>query len=272
LIEQMLESVHRVEYVARIRRRDISPSRKDPNTAFFDPLKAAILYQNAGDIDEAFWMVFLFVHFGKNIKTGWRLARDVYGALGGQPWVWTRVSADPAAFREWLASHLATLRGGDGVARHFGNHRKYVTLKDSGTGTAVETYVGWVGASRQHQTRIQQTLQECNGDPRRTFDALYCSMRTVRTFGRTARFDYLTMLGKLGLARIEPASTYMEGATGPLEGARLLFGDTQGRIARAQCDVLLRQLGESTGLGMQVIEDSLCNWQKNPTEFVPFRG
>jgi hypothetical protein len=97
-------------------------------------------------------------------------------------------------------------------------------------------------------------------------------MRTVRTFGRTARFDYLTMLGKLGLARIEPASTYMEGATGPLEGARLLFGDTQGRIARAQCDVLLRQLGESTGLGMQVIEDSLCNWQKNPTEFVPFRG
>lgn len=268
----MLESIHRIEYVARVRQRDISPSRKNPHSEMFDPLKAAILYQNAGDIDEAFWMVFLFVHFGKHAKTGWRLARDIYGALGGQIWTWSRVSANPTAFRQWLASNLGTLLGGDGIARHFGNHRKYLSLKDSGTGAAVGTYVAWVGPSGHHYTRVQQTLEECNRNRFETFDKLYRSMAAVRSFGRTARFDYLTMVGKLGLAPIEPGSTYMQGATGPFAGARLLFGDTLGQMTRTQCDAQLRQLGERTGLGMQVLEDSLCNWQKNPNKFVRFRG
>ena len=35
----------------------------------------------------------------------------------------------------------------------------------------------------------------------------------------------LTMVGKLQLANIEPGSTYMNGATGPLDGGRLLFGN-----------------------------------------------
>lgn len=26
------------------------------------------------------------------------------------------------------------------------------------------------------------------------------------------------------------------------------------------------------GVGMQVMEDSLCNWQKSPTRFIHFRG
>src|SRR5205823_89573 len=125
---QALESLHRVEYVSRIRQRTLSPARQDPTSDAFDPLKAAILFQNAGRLDDAFWMVFLFVHFGKHRRTGWRLARDVYGALGGQPWAWAIVSTNPQAFRQWLASNLLTLQGRDGVARHFGNHRKYVSL------------------------------------------------------------------------------------------------------------------------------------------------
>jgi hypothetical protein len=275
LIEQILESLHRVEYVSRIRQRPLSPSRQNPHSDAFDPVKAAILHQNAGQLDDAFWMVFLFVHFGKNLRTGWLLARDVYGALGGQPWTWARVSRNAGAFRQWLSANQATLKGGDGVARRFGNHRKYVSLsatKPAGTGAAVETYVAWVGPTGTHQTRIQQALQRWGGDPQKTFDDLYRSMRTVKSFGRTARFDYLTMVGKLGLAPIQPGSTYMQGATGPLDGARLLFGDNNNRLTRAQVDARLVQLSRHTGLGMQVLEDSICNWQKSPSRFVRFRG
>jgi hypothetical protein len=65
-------------------------------------------------------------------------------------------------------------------------------------------------------------------------------MRAVASFGRTARFDYLTMVGKLGLAGIEPGSTYMQGATGPFTGACLLFtGRRIAGLSRRVLDQLL---------------------------------
>jgi hypothetical protein len=94
-------------------------------------------------------------------------------------------------------------------------------------------------------------------------------MDAVARFGRTARFDYLTMLGKLGLAAIQPGSTYMEGATGPARGARLLFGVD---ASQRTLDQWVVQLGSILSLGMQEMEDSLCNWQKSPAVFRRFRG
>ena len=235
-----------------------------------------MLHHRQGNIDEAFWLVFLSVHFGKNRRTGWRLARDVYGALGTAPiWDWSRVSGDPQAFRRWLAAHRATLEGADGVVRHFGNHRKYQSLdahSASGTGAAVESYVSWVAPSRTHQQLIQHDENAAGPDPRAVFDYLYKSMDAVASFGRTAKFDYLTMVGKLDLATIEPGSTYMTGATGPLTGARLLFG--RRKAVASDLDARLVQLDAHLKLrfGMQILEDGLCNWQKSPKKFVPFRG
>ena len=274
LIEQILESIRRVRYVSVIRTRPISPLRVAPDSDLFDPLKGAVHFERLGDIEEAFWMVFLFVHFGRNKNTGWRLARDIYGRLGGaQQWSWTLVSANPVDFRDWLNDHRATLSEGDGVARRFGNHRKYQSLdarSPTGTGAAVETYVNWVRAGDGHRELFSRAQRECDEEPRLAFDYLYQSMNAVASFGRTARFDYLTMVGKLQLANIEPGSTYMDGATGPLDGGRLLFGND--RMRRREVDSLLVQLDRYLDVGMQVLEDSLCNWQKNPNEFRPFRG
>ncbi len=274
LIEQMLESIRRVRYVSVIRTRHISPLRVAPDSDLFDPLKGAIHLERLGDIEEAFWMVFLFVHFGRNKNTAWRLARDVYGRLGEpHQWTWPIVSANPDGFRDWLNDHQEILSGADGVARRFGNHRKYQSLdarSPTGTGAAVQTYVNWVRAGGGHRALFSRAQRECDEEPRLCFDYLYQSMNAVASFGRTARFDYLTMVGKLQLANIEPGSTYMGGATGPLDGGRLLFGNDHMR--RRKVDGLLVQLDRYLDVGMQVLEDSLCNWQKNPNEFRPFRG
>jgi hypothetical protein len=242
-------------------------------------LKAAVFHHRQRRIDEAFWLIFLSVHFGKNLRSGWRLVRDVYGQLGGAiHWDWARTSANPADFRRWLANNQARLKGGDGVVRRFGNHRKYQSLDASssdGTGAAIESYVRWVNSSGTHELLVQETLASANGDPRRTFDALYHSMDAVVSFGRMAKFDYLTMVGKLGLATIEPGSTYMQGATGPLAGAQLLFGGNQSTaFHRRDIEEWLVQLEARLQLpfGMQVLEDALCNWQKNPAKFKRFRG
>jgi hypothetical protein len=278
-LEQLVESIRRIEYISVIRTRDVSRLRADPSSDLFDPLKAAVLRQRAGQIDEAFWLVFLSVYFGKSPRTGWRLARDVYGRLGGTThWDWARISSRPHAFRQWLSLHEATLSGADGVARQFGNHRKYESLDASsprGPAAAFETYVRWVGPPRTHPMLIAKASRQAGGDPRKTFALLYQSM-TVASFGRTAKFDYLTMIGKLGLGPIQPGSTYMQGATGPQRGARLLFGGTpSARLSSADLDTWLLDLNARLQLGphgMQVLEDALCNWQKQPRRFVPFRG
>lgn len=275
LIEQLVESLRRIKYISVIFGQPLSQSRADPTTHLFDPIKAAVLRMRAGLADEAFWLVFFSVHFGKHRIDGWRLARDIYGRLGsGQPWEWQRTSPDPAAFRVWLAASQAQLKD-SALPRRFGNHRKYQSLdawSAAGTGAAFATYIAWVRPPRTHDDLVQDARARANQDPKATFEYLYRSMETVASFGRTARFDYLTMLGKLGLAVIEPGSTFMEGATGPYAGAVLLFGRTNPPMSRSTLDNCVIRLGAQLSVGMQVMEDALCNWQKSPSAFKPFRG
>lgn len=271
-IEQLLESIHRVRFISVLSTRELSARRADPNDELFDPLKAAILHQRQGNIEEAFWLVFLFVHFGKHPRAGWHYAREVYGRLGeGNQWDWASTSADPTGFRAWLDAHQEDLKP-DGTPSCFGNHRKYESLdaySPNGTGTTVESYVSWVAPPRTQQQLMEQALGDAAGDSRQAFDYLYRSMNAVTRFGRLARFDYLTLVGKLGLAAIQPGSTYMQGAPGPVRGARLLFGvNDHAKVL----DAWLVELDANLNVGMQVLEDALCNWQKSPEEFVPFRG
>lgn len=276
LIEQFLESIHRVKYVGVMLQRDVSLYRADPNTDLFDPLLAAIVNIRAGRIEEAFWLVFLFIHFGKHPKGGYRYAREIYGRLGeGGRWDWPSTHADPAGFRDWLHGNQARLRR-TGVAGGFGGHRRYESLDGksaAGTGAVVESYIRWIAPPRSHQEIFAEALKSAGGDSREAFKILYKSMAAVHRFGRLARFDYLAMVGKLGLADIRPDSAYVAEATGPATGARMLLsGRGKTRLKPAEIDAFLVELDGTLNVGMQVIEDALCNWQKSPSKFKKFRG
>lgn len=275
-VGQLVESIRRVDYVARLRERDISVRRTDPRDTMFDALRAAIVHQRGGDVEEAFWLVFLFVHFGKHRNGGWRYAREVYGRLGAPgTWNWSAVSTDPGAFRDWLAENQSRLKR-KGVPGGFGNHRKYESLdpySSRGTGEAFESYVRWVAPPRTHAILIANTVRAARHDGGVAFDVLYRAMEAVSTFGRTAKFDYLAMLGKLSLAPITPAFPYLSGSTGPLKGARRLFtGDPNCRIGPKVLEAQLGKLQPVLEVGFQVLEDALCNWQKSPRVFRAFRG
>ncbi|MGN7727131.1 hypothetical protein ACTJIL_15100 [Luteimonas sp. 22616] len=273
LVEQMIESVRRIKFVTTVRARPLDARRTDPTSDIYDPVRAAIVFDKAGEVDEAAWQIFLSVHFGHSLTSKWRLPRDIYGRLGsGRLWGWREVSTGVLAFRMWLDANQATLKGGDGVVRRFGNHRKYTSLdawKDNGTGDAVASYVEWVVAAGGHAALFNKAIAAAHGDPKETFGHLYDAMSVVKSFGRIARFDYLTMVGKTQIAHIEPDSAHLAGATGPLTGAKLLFGPGK-RIA--DYDRLARAFGNAIGVNMQVVEDSICNWQKSPLKFIPFRG
>ena len=267
LSRQILDSIRRVRYVTTISGKAISQSITNPNYNSFSPLKAAVWHRNNGNIDEAFWLVFLATHFGKHKRTGWNLIRNVYGMLNdGNLWTWENLTDDPRGFEEWIDDNSETLSS----CGKFSNHRKYESI--SKTGKVVSSYIDWVGDELSHQQKIESFDDNPDGNNSTLFDTLYHSMNSVYRFGRTAKFDYLCMLGKLGLADIEPGLTYMSGATGPIVGARLLFRNEN--LSPKELEFLLSKLNEHLELqfGMQVLEDALCNWQKNPSRYEYFGG
>jgi hypothetical protein len=274
---QLFDSVRRVEYVFMLRERDISPARSDPISDDFDPVRAALFYLQSDDLDEASWLVFLLTHFGKNARSGWQLIREVYGCRGtGSRWDWEHIRSNPKKILPWLSKNLDKLGG------HFGNHRKYLSLKPqakAGTGAAFVTYVDWVKQYSSHAQMLRVFEKNVGSDRGALFDALYKSMRrSVKSFGRMGCFDYLCMLGKLGIFPIEPSGPYIPGSTGPRDGATLLVsGSLNKKLASKNLELEMKQLGnELAAVGvrfaMQVLEDAICNWQKSPTRYIRFRG
>lgn len=273
LIEQIIDSEQRVRYFELLRNRDLDPACIDPSDPGFDPLKASLVHNARGDFDEAVWLVFLFVHFGKHPVAGWRYIRDIYGRLGSnEHWTWERTSSDPTMFRFWLHDHQDDLLSQPGP-RGFGNHRKYESLNAwgrTGTGEAVESYITWVlDAGDNHEERFAESLKQA---PSIAFDELYRSLRAVTRFGRVARFDYLVTLMKLGLLPVEPPHSYIQNATGPLCGARLLLREDGETGTPSELEQELQALSEQTGITPDVLEDAVCNWQKSPGKYIRFSG
>jgi hypothetical protein len=271
LVAQLIDSENRVAYAKRLVGARLEDSALRPDSGAFDPLKGAVLSARSGNHDEACWLVFLSVHFGNHRTFGWELSGRFYGRLGqGGAWDWPSVSADLSGMRAWLDNNQAALRAG-GVG--FGNHRKYESLRghgDMGSGATIESYVDLVSGS--HKAYFE-AVSPLGATQQQRFAAIYDSLAVVRRFGRVARFDYLTMLGKLQLAPLIADSAHLDGSTGPLSGARLLIGgDPSSGLSARVLEERLATLHDALGVTFDVLEDALCNWQKRPNSYVRFRG
>ncbi|WP_273765166.1 hypothetical protein [Aeromonas hydrophila] len=272
LLFQIVESKRRVDYVKMLNQQEMSYERANPKSEMFDPIKAAVLMRRIGDINEACWLAFLAIHFGKNSKNQWSLSKGVYGSLDDEMiWSWENVTSNTDEFIQWLSDNHIKL----GRLGKFGNHRKYESLnpkKRNWNGAIIKSYIDWVCCFGDHLDLIK-TFEEKSINEKDRFKMLYKSMSSVLRFGRTAKFDYLTMLGKLDIMDIEADSTYMSEATGPKRGANLLFfGTRTSSYSPELLEKWISDLDIDLNIGMQIIEDSLCNWQKSPNEFIKFRG
>lgn len=269
-VAQLIDSDRRRRYARRVASSNPDPKVLGEPLSAFHPLFGAIRCARDGDLDEACWLVFLATHFGFHRRKGWALSANFYRCLNsGKLWTWSAVCADPGAVRGWLDNNREVLRSTGGP---FGNHHKYESLAGStsrGTGETIETYIRWVGTS--HRVHFDDLCLA--GSARESFAAAYTSMADVARFGRTARFDYLTMLGKLGLIDLCPDKLYLQNATGPLEGAQLLFsGSKSAKTPARELENYSQELGDALEITYDILEDGLCNWQKSPSRFTSFRG
>lgn len=272
---QIVSSLRRISYTDTMLLRGVSPSRCDPYSGIFDPIRGALYLHRNGQLDEAVWLAFILTHFGKHAVDEWKLARHVYGSFGAGPiWTFAEYSADAAAFESMLTTNQNNLANIH-VSGRFSNHRKFESKKPKAIAQTFSTFHEWQTGFGGFREKLVATHEKVGQEPQAAFDALYSSMRGVSRFGggRLGRFDFLTMLGKLQLAPIVPGSVYLDKASGPLDGALLLFFDDRNHgITGKALEPRVDALDEILGTGKQVIEDSLCNWQKSPDVYVYFRG
>lgn len=268
LAMQFVASLRREDYYRRVQAKPMSANRADPNDPSFDAERAVAFHMQQGDVDEAGWLIFLMTHFARRPDTGWLRLQDVYGRLGTGTWNWSTVTADPTAFYQWLAANWQNIRGA------FGNHRKYESLRPNAKrpmAQAVADYLDWIGPAG-HRAFFADAVRSAGNDPHTIFDHLYIMLK-ITSFGRLAKFDYLSLVGRYGLAPIAAGSAYLDGATGPGRGVRLLFdGNPTSATSHVTLQSKLDDLDARLNVGMEVMEDALCNWQKNPKTFIHYRG
>jgi hypothetical protein len=269
LSTQIVASLRREDYYRLIQQRGaISAARADPHSPSFEAELGVVHLLQNGRVDEAAWLIFLMVYFARPVE-GWGRLAQVYGRLGQGRWDWATVSANPAAFGQWLAANWMRVSG------KFGSHRKYESLKPGAPrpmGRAVQQYVNWIQGGGGHARHFASIVRAAGNHPGPIFDAFYKQLPVIG-FGRLGRFDWVSMLARFGLIHAIPDTAYLEGATGPAYGARLLFqGNRKARSTTHQVQQWLDLLDQRLGVGMVVLEDALCNWQKSPQRFVHFKG
>jgi len=242
----------------RIRR---FPGSTDPSDPEFQPYLTILESAEAGGKEEAIWLSFLTTLCGPVSGDGarWESVRCLYGAFDGPArWTWDRVQARPESLRAWMTKHRDKVR-----RLRFGNHRKYEThdpAKRGSTAAIVESYVEWVakGGNGSQVGIFEEAVRDRT--PEAAFDNLFRRIR-VKRFGRTARFDWLCLVGNLGLFPLAPGLCYLRSASGPRVGAKRLFGssgaqDVDGLEEKAAA------LARALEVPLEVMEDTLCNWQK----------
>ena len=271
LIMQLIDSVRRIEYLHAKSYRAKSASLYTPYSGSFEPFGGASALHKSGKTDDAYWLVYLATHFGKHKTDGWNLTEDFYGRFGdGDIWEWATASQDAQAIGHWLETAYPEITSA-GRSRRFGNHRKFETLKPGpkGTGHAVATYIEWVTKYGSHDALIGELQNRVGQNPRDVFAELYKELDEVAKLGRLGKFDLLCNLSNLLIAPIFPDQAYIAGSTGPVSGARMLFGDD---MSVADLDSVCAELAEHLDISPQAVEDALCNWQKSPGNYLYFRG
>lgn len=268
LAMQFVASLRREDYYQVVQKKPVSAARADPNSPLFDAERAVAFHMQQGNVDEAGWLIFLMTHFARPADTKWRRLQDVYGRLGAGLWDWPTVSANPTAFHSWIAANWQQIRG------KFGNHRKYNSLQPTAANpmrSTVDDYLAWIGPAG-HAAFFAKAVRAAGNNPHTIYDHLYNDMK-VLTFARLGKFDYLSLVGRYGLAPISAGSAYLNGATGPQSGARLLVdGNRKSTTPLAAIQGKLDALDVRLNVGMAVMEDALCNWQKSPARFEHYLG
>jgi Alpha-glutamyl/putrescinyl thymine pyrophosphorylase clade 3 len=213
--------------------------------------------RESGDLNETVWRCFLAVHFGRMSADGdeatIQSASKLLCAFRDEPyWTWQRVSTNRESLRTWLIQHRSELQ-----TLAYGNHRKMEAKKPEIIWSVLESFLACADEFGGASGIISFDLPP-QSDKAEVFDTLLKRLSSLWRFGRLGAFDFLGLLIDLKMLSADPVSCYLHGATGPLFGARKLWGKRPVK----ELDRFAAELANQLGVSPVALEDALCNWQK----------
>lgn len=231
----------------------------DPHKKNFHPLEGIVDLFEKGQRDEAVWLAFLTTHFGG--PDARRTIRLFYGRFGSGRWDWATVYKNPDAIRLWMTSHPKKVQ-----RLRFSNHRKYETNNPNhplGTAAVLQSFRDWVRRNGRGLPYEALCSVAKGKSPQLAFDQAYSKLSVTR-FGRTAKFDFLCLLGNLRILDVSPPHCYLAEATGPKSGALLMVTEKKSGGVTDEVEATIQELQKYLGVPVEAMEDALCGWQKGP--------
>ena len=207
------------------------------------------------------WVLYTATYFGKSNKSKWELFNratfDNYTSII----LFEDIRKDLSKY----FSHLSSLNFFEGCT--YSNHRKFTAKRLIGEKGVFESMEYFV-----------KNIDKYSVENRIDFDSMYNLAQKIPNYGRLAAFDFSSSLVKCGLNIEEPRSMYAEHSTGPLDAIGLLLRLTNKSPSSIEklrlCFSLMKWFQENTDIFMvgQVLEDAICNWQKNTTQYILYQG
>jgi hypothetical protein len=206
------------------------------------------------------WVLYIATYFGKSDKSKWELFNRASFDRNGSIMLFDDIEKDPERYFNYLSSFDFF----DGC--QYSNHRKFTAkrLTDNGVFQSMEYFINHID-----QYSVNHKID---------FHTMYKLANKIPSFGRLAAFDFSSSLVKCGLNIDETLSMYAYHSTGPLKGVGLLLtltmNDSSSTSKITLCSDLMKWFLEHTEIFMvgQVLEDAICNWQKNTTAYERYTG
>lgn len=259
---QLIETEQREAEIQQLLDSEIDPEVINPESDKFDPIQAIIRLKHS-DYEEACWLSFLLIYTNDSEHTDWAFMRKLYSGHGLNlqgSLTWQLLNEQPNALNQRLET-LAVALAQSQPKPKFGHHRAYESLNH--LPIVFSSYIDFINEKGGHQALFKPKAKAI--DKIDYFKTLYALIRqSIYRFGRLSTFEYLCLLGKLGLAEVAPDSCYIAEASGPKRGAKLLFG----MLNNEQLDEHAVGLADYLEVGYQQLEAAICHWQKSPNRYI----
>lgn len=207
------------------------------------------------------WIVYLATYFGKSNKSKWALFHRATFNQDQSIIKFDQIQADLDNYFKYLSS-FDFFQDCD-----YSNHRKFTAKK----------LLGSKGLFRSMEYFVNN-IELYSSKDEMEFHKMYLLSQKTPSFGRLAGFDFTSSLVKCGFKIEEPKSMYADHSTGPLQALELLLKLTKNNSSKASQKQLSSDLMEwflknskifMTG---QVLEDAICNWQKDTRKHIRYIG
>lgn len=260
LARQTNDSIRRISIYESYKKRALQAVSGKQN---FIHTSIPFVLAQRGDLSQInkVWVLYIATYFGKSSKSNWELFNRATFDNNKSIMLFEDIRKDLNKYFTYLSSFNFF----DGCA--YSNHRKFTAKRLNGQKGVFES-----------MEYIVENIDQYSVENKMDFDSMYKLAQKIPNFGRLAAFDFSCSLVKCGLIVEEPQSMYGEHSTGPLNAIGLLLKLTNNSSSLEAklrlCSDLMQWFQNNSNIFMvgQVLEDAICNWQKNTSYYIQYRG